>query len=252
MIRKNGHVIETMDRWAEFARPKSPNQWQDDRSAKQCARAWLSRPDPTRILPDIEQVLRTSPDFGDIIEWEGEPECHVHFDEFSGPANIDVMISARDEHAPLSIVVEAKSDEPFGSLLGDAFARALEERLKQPSSKALPRLEQLAASILPPGMKPGAQHIRYQLLTATAAVLSHAVQTGAERAVVIVHEFQTVRTDPKNLERNRRDLTSFLTRLGFAKPTDAFERRLIGPLLVPGGNRYRTPPGLYFGKVVVS
>jgi hypothetical protein len=182
--------------------------------------------------------------------WEAEPECLVAIDQFSGPANIDVLVTASDDRGAFAMVVEAKADESFGPLIGDAFAAALERRIASPGSKGLARLEQLATSILSPplGRVPRAQHLRYQLLTATAAVLSKAASIRADRAVVIVHEFQTSRTEEKNLARNRIDLLRYLTRLGFEQADTVFDGALVGPVRVPGGAAYPEPAALYFGK----
>lgn len=252
MIRKNNQVIDSLELWERLAGPKSSVQWQDHRSAKESAKSWLAESGSSAMPSEIVRVLSTHPDFSAISAWEAEPECLVPIDQFTGPANIDVLVSATDDRGTFVMAVEAKADEPFGPLLGDAFTAALERRIASPTSKGLARLEQLATSILSPvaGRAPRAQHLRYQLLTATAAALSAAAALGADRAVVMVHEFQTRRTDEKNLVRNRRDLLKYLTRLGFEAPERVFGGALIGPATVPGGAAYPKPAALYFGKAM--
>lgn len=252
MIRKRGQTIDSIELWERLASPKSSIQWKDHRSAKECARAWLGALGNVAIPTEVLQVLATSSDFSEITIWEAEPECLVPFDEFTGPANIDVLVTGSDTRGPFAMAVEAKADESFGSLLGDAFASALERRLANPSSKGVARLGQLAASILPPanGKVPRAQHMRYQLLTATAAALATAKSIGANRAVVMIHEFRTKATDPKKLDENQRDLTRFLDRLGFEKSEEVFTGKLVGPVTVPSGAAFAQPPRLYFGKAV--
>jgi hypothetical protein len=252
MIRKDQKVIDSLPLWELLAGPKSSVQWQDHRSAKESAKAWLGTSAGAAIPSEIVRVLSTHPDFSQISAWEAEPECLVAIDEFTGPANIDVLVSATDRRGTFAMAVEAKAEESFGPLLGDAFTAALERRLTSPTSKGLARLEQLATSILSPAArgKPRAQHLRYQLLTATAAALASAASISADRAVVMIHEFRTSRTSEKYLARNRRDLVRYLTRLGFESPERIFDGFMIGPVFVPGGAAYLSPAALYFGKAV--
>ena len=85
------------------------------------------------------------------------------------------------------------------------------------------------------------QQLRYQLLTATAAVLEEAKRQSSARAVLIVHEFLTPLTLSETRERNAADLDRFLAialdRQGHLAPGD-----VAGPILVKG------PPTLYVGR----
>ena len=110
MIRKGNRVLTSLEEWERFAGPKSAVQWQDYRSAKECARAWLERNDSTRIPEELERVLTSHPDFGAIREWKAEPESPVAFDEYGGPANIDVLVSGRDDRGKFTMAVEAKAE----------------------------------------------------------------------------------------------------------------------------------------------
>lgn len=252
MIRKQGQVIDNLEVWERLAGPKSAVQWQDDRSAKECARAWLGHTSEPGIPEEIRAVLEGHPAFSEIVDWEAEPESLVPFDQFGGPANIDMMATMEDQFGRFVVAVEAKADESFGPLLGRALAAALERKLATPTSNGIARIEQLAPAILAPakGRVPKAHQIRYQLLTAVAAALSRAQLVKASRAVVIIHEFETGRTDERYLARNRQDLSRFLVRLGCASPEDVFKGRLVGPFSVPGGGRFPDPADLYFGKAV--
>ena len=83
--------------------------------------------------------------------------------------------------------------------------------------------------------------LRYQLLTATAAVLAEADRRSSERAVLIVHEFVTPLTLQEERDRNAVDLDRFLATAldheGHLAPGD-----VAGPILVKGA------PTLYVGK----
>lgn len=250
MIRKGETVLDSLETWERLAGPKTSVQWQDHRSAKECAVAWLEG-DAGGCIPDeLLSVLSSHGDIGPILEWEAEPECLVRFDEYGGPANIDVLLTARDETGSLAIAVEAKADESFGPLVGRALTDAMERKVKGPSSKGVDRVEDLVARILGPREKgrPHVRRIRYQLLTASAAALSHAVRVSATRAVVLIHEFDTPRTDARNHTRNRRDLVNFLKRLGVGDPERVLRGELVGPIVVPGGGLFENPPPLYVGK----
>lgn len=250
MIRKGDIVLDALEIWQRLAGPKKSVQWQDHRSAKESARAWLEGDPKGQIPEELLAVLSTHEDFGKVLEWEAEPESLVSFDEYGGPANIDVLVSGRDERGRFVLAIEAKADESFGPLVGRALTDALERRLASPSSQGLARLEELARHLLGAAQKgrPSLDKIRYQLLTASAAALSHAKQVGATRAVVMVHEFRTPRTKPENHSRNGQDLVLFLKRLGVNDAERVSTGELLGPIAVPGGGRFENPPPLYIGK----
>src|SRR5690606_15229798 len=123
MIRKLGRTIDSIELWQELASPKSSVQWKDGSSARACARAWLGDAGSGgAIPPELLQVLMSSSHFSAITHWEAQPESLVSFDGFSGPANVDVLVTGSDGHGAFAMAVEAKADESFGPLLGEAFA----------------------------------------------------------------------------------------------------------------------------------
>lgn len=86
--------------------------------------------------------------------------------------------------------------------------------------------------------------IRYQLLTATATVLSEADRRSSERAVLVVHEFLTDQTENEKHVRNATDWEAFLDLLADSpKPG-----QLIGPINVSGQPLLDSPARLYLGK----
>ena len=102
MITKSGQPICDLEAWHRLAGPKDPTKhWKDGRSAKESARAWLERA-PDCVPAEIEKALSAHPDFGRILPgWSAEPEARVAFDSFRGePANLDVLLKARDEEGP--------------------------------------------------------------------------------------------------------------------------------------------------------
>lgn len=203
-----------------------------------------------RIPDELLRVLSTHGDFGTVLEWEAEPESLVSFDGYGGPANIDVLAWARDAGGRFVLAIEAKADESFGPLVGRALTDALERKMASPSSNGLARIEELACCLLGAAQTglPRLDRLRYQLLTASAAALSYAKVVGANRAVVMVHEFRTSRTKQENLDRNGRELVLFLKRLGVGDAERVLRGEMVGPIAVPGGGRFKNPPPLYIGK----
>jgi hypothetical protein len=250
LIRKAGVILDSLTAWEEHAGPMRPEQWTDHRSAKECARAWVSETDPFRIPSELLQVLATHEDFGEVLKWEAEPECLVSFDDYGGPANLDMLVTARDDRGSFVMGIEAKADESFGPLIDRALTEAVERLLENSASKGVRRIEKLTQEILGPLHKgrPRLHQIRYQLLTATAAVLTGAHEEGSDRAVLMVHEFVTPRTDARNRARNDQDLIRFLRRLGMEEPNAVLEGRLAGPIRMIGVSRVGQACDLYVGK----
>lgn len=230
-ISKNGESISSLDDWRRLAPPKSPHHWVADRSAMEVARAWLEG--GGICLPkEVQEALCGHPRFGPVASWEAEPEAKLRFDGFAGETrNSDLLVIAHDNHGQYILAVEAKADESYGETVADAFAAALERRIENPRSKGLARIEDLASAFLRPksGRSVKAIEIRYQLLSACAGAVAEANRRGANRAVMLVHEFVTPATSDAYHERNAADLARFLTRLS-GKPLDTvLNGRLYGP-----------------------
>lgn len=240
VILKSGRRLATLDEWHRHAPPKEKHKhWKDGRSAKECARAWL---DAAPDLPsEISDTLHSCNDIGPLRDWCVEPEAKVRIDEFRGPPNIDVLLTACDDDGPVVVAVEAKADETFGATiektLSDAYAR-LEAK---PKSKGVARVEQLAERFGLTLEQRDVLELRYQLMTVTAAALAEAERRVAQRAIVMVHELVTPRTTPAKRDRNGRDLDLFL-KVVFGHRTSLQPGTVIGPM---GTSR---KPTLYFGK----
>lgn len=239
VIRKGERRLSSLEEWHQYAPPKERSHWKDDRSAKENARLWLGA--APYVPLEIEETLRSSAGIEQLLSWSAEPEATVSFDGFRGPANIDLLLTAEDESGSLVIGIEAKADEPFGYTIGTTLARARERYEKNPRSKGVKRICQLATQF---GLKLGQKatlQLRYQLLTLTAAVLAEADRQSAKRAVVLVHEFVTRLTAAEKRARNARDLDLFMEMVvghtGVLQPG-----MTAGPLAINGFDQ------LYYGK----
>lgn len=250
IILKNDTPILTIDDWFKLAAPKGKAaQWVDGRSAKECAIAWLAT--PGALPPEIASLFAHA-DFDSLRLDRIEPEALLTFDGHSGPRNADVAVWAHDDRGPVAISVEAKADEPFAQLVAEALSGSLEMRISTPTSGALPRIIDLATSLLWPREQGqvAVGDIRYQLLTAAAGTLAMAHAHGAQRAVCVVHELVSSRTSQAKLAANAQDLDRFVTRLSRGAVSEVVPGTLYGPFTVPGAPLFAKPAALYLGKAV--
>lgn len=252
LISKDGSPILTLEDWLRLAKPKSKAHWKDHRSAKEAARSWLAASASGAVPPEIAGALQRSTSFGVVEEWAAEPEVQLPFDDFPGePRNSDLLVRARDANGNFLIAVEAKADESFGETVAEALAAAVDRKLSNPRSNGVARIEGLASALFGPRREgePPIGKLRYQLLTATAGALRAAIQRQADRVILLVQEFKTIKTTDIKHGRNDRDLRLFLRRLAHAEISGSEEGHLWGPLRVPGEPLFRPAPDLYVGKV---
>lgn len=248
---KDGKTIDSLADWEVLGKPKSSDQWVPDRSAMETARSWLH--DGGRTIPSVvKDIFKDHPDFGPILNWHGEPEVQLRFDEFPGePRNTDVLVVAQDKFGSYVLAVEGKADEPFSSTVADTLAAAAKRKIENPRSNGITRVQQLGMALF--GVsdinEPAISELRYQLFTATAGALCEAERRGLDRAVLLVHEFITRKTNDEKHRANAADLNRFLHKLsnGAVRESGA---QLVGPFLVPGPPLLQKPPRLYLGKVV--
>jgi hypothetical protein len=254
IISKNGSEIRSVDRWFEIAPPKGKGaQWVNGRSALECARAWFDAQSNSRCPTEIAALLGSHADTAEAILLKAEPECRIHFDKLGGePRNADMAILADHPKGRLAINVEAKADESFGPLVSESLRAAIEKVANDEPTNAIARIQALASSILPPPsdeMKHLGE-LRYQLLTGIAGVLAYAIREKSDRAVFIVHEFVTNRTDDSKHSANAKDFDAFVTRMTSGRVSQIPFGLLVGPLEIPAGPLFSNPPPLYLGKAV--
>lgn len=162
----------------------------------------------------------------------------------------DSGVAAIAEHPTgrIAISVEAKADESFDRPVSQVLA-SIDARLEAGErSGGRLRVESLVAALLPPGT--GASDLRYQLLTATAGALAFAHDQGATRAVLIVHEFVSSRTDERRRAANQEDLDRFIAALSNGRYETVPAGSMLGPIEVPGAPLFGARLPLYVGKAV--
>lgn len=250
MISKEGRPLTNLSEWGEFAGPKRPSQWKPNRSAMECARAWLSS-DPPELPSEIEEALKSHPDFGPVVSWTAEPEVRLRVDDRPGePRNTDMLLLAQDGAGEFLVAIEAKADERFDLPMRDVLVDAVEARLENPRSGGLARAVDLVTTLLGPreigGMKLGA--LRYQLLTAAVGALREAEKRNIHRAVLLIHEFVTDATTDARHALNDADLFSWLKRVSRGRHLSVKSNSVIGPMDIPGPPLLSGPTRLYVGK----
>ena len=185
------------------------------------------------------------------MSWIAEPEAKLRFDNFTGePRNSDLAVHARDIHGAYLIAVEAKADEPFGETVAKT-REAADARLKENErSKGVIRIEQLIKAImdLPQAGEKQNDGIRYQLLTACAGVLCEAERQGYSRALMLVHEFITDKTDDKKHDRNAGDLDAFVYQLSHGRISKIESGKIYGPFAMPGKPILSNKASLFLGQ----
>ncbi len=251
-IQKAGVAINNIDDWERLAPPKGKNKhWVDGRSAKECARAWLENA-PSAPPHEIGSLLSSHSHFSDMLIEQVEPEALLSFDERNGPRNADLSITARDAGGVVAITVEAKADESFDDIVAEVFDATLEKLIVNPRSGGVARLVDLAQSILPARVTgtTSVSEIRYQMLTAIAGTLTHAAALEADRAIFLVHEFNSEKTSPNLRERNAEDLNRFVARLSQGQVNRVSPGMLTGPFYLPGEPLLNPKIALYIGKAV--
>jgi hypothetical protein len=249
-IRKRNIELTSLEEWARLAGPKSPDQWVDDRSAKEVARAWLAG---KGVLPsEVNIALNGHPAFGPVFSWHAEPEAKLPFDGFAGEArNTDLSVHAQDAHGEYLIAVEAKADEPFSYTVGKTLEDALERFLQNKSSNGINRIQALTQALVgarAPG-EPPVSNLRYQLFTGCAGALCEADRRGYKRTLFLVHEFVTSRTVDENHRTNAADLDLFLHRLSHGAIQSIKHGEIQGPFTIPGAPLLSNPGLLFIGKV---
>lgn len=250
-IAKKDVAIASLTDWLTHAGPKDPDrQWEDGRSAMEVARAWL---DGAAHGPphEIADLLRSNADFQNVVIDDVEPDARVTFDKRRGEqGNADLVFFGHDDLGPVVGSVEAKADEPFGPRLADVLSIALERAVANPRSGSIERVVDLVRGLVPlraPDTVPIGE-LRYRLLTGIAGALAVAAEHRAERAIFLVHVFETSKTSSGQLAINADDASQFFRRLSSGSIVHLEDGILHGPIQVRGEALSAKPAALYVGK----
>lgn len=199
---RGGNRIQTMEAWAKlYDNPRSAHQWKEHRSAQTTAEFILRRNGIERLRSRIKEAMQDEVTFENAI-----PEYEVRFDEFGRGRLHDLAIYGHlSDGRSLFVGVEAKVDEPFGSVVRDVYLAAKAKQIAGVSTNAPERIENLMRLHF---KKPDISvfDVRYQLLYATAGTL----EAKADVSVLYIVVFKTAMCDETISAENYRDYVSFM------------------------------------------
>jgi hypothetical protein len=238
-----GQLIMTVDEWFANSPPvKGSLHWQDGRSAKECAKAWLCTGQP-KMPEELQRLLESNEDTKAFTAQVVIPEYVTKLDDYKGNGrNHDLIVMGEAVEKRTLIAIEAKVDETFGAITSEYVARS---KAKNPRSMVPNRVNQLSQALF--GTREEGS-IRYQLIHAVAATLIEAKVQGAERAIFVVHQLMSTRMDVSKALNNKADFVQFVEKLTDLKILYTTEK-LLGPITVPGGGRVPSDIPLYIGYV---
>lgn len=197
-LKSNG--IENEELWFQIAPPMGGmTQWTESRSALELARYMTAH--LPRVPYEIERALSTLTHCDAEFDWCGEhvTDFATHRLGTGNGRNHDAIMWNED----VFVGIEGKADEALGNkYVADEYRSGGDNKKK--------RVAGLCDMLW--GNSPEAHaNIRYQLLTASGAILLEAKERGLSKALFLVVVFKHPRAiDPKKLEANNRDIQVFL------------------------------------------
>ena len=247
-FHKSGSEIQSVDDWFHLAPPKKGiSHWKDGRSAKELAKTWFPSEGQPKIPNELVNLLKSHDDTKDAVIDEGIPEHIVALDNFRGEQrNCDLALYGRVRNKTISINIEAKADEPFDMTIQEKC-----DRVTNPRSKIPQRIDILCRSLF--GKKqqelPEMANLRYQLLTGSAGTLIDAESIKAHIAVFVIHVFLSNELDMEKVDQNDKDFNKFIRLLSENPKLKLENGKLLGPIVVNGGEFVPSHIPLYVGKM---
>jgi hypothetical protein len=211
------------------------------------ARSWFDS-GSLSCARELKELLASHPWTRGCDFLEGQPEFVTPLPQPGEGRNHDLWLRASCAAGPVTICVEAKADETFGDLVGEAVEKA---KRRNPSAGLPARiaalLEVLFAQKCNPEDLPW-RGFRYQLITAFAGTAIQAARDGSRTAALVVQEFCGDHLDAALQGQNDADLPYFLDSI---TPPVAGLRPgvLVGPIVVRSNDHLSTDINLLVGKI---
>ena len=212
ILSRKGDSISSVLAWEKLGKPAAENHWVEGRSAYELARDWIERDAAGRVT----RLLALRPELSGLVLGNVIVEKQTYFDDQGrGPRNHDLLIEATSDSGPVVIAVESKADETFDAPLWKWRSDAVKRHPRSGGPRRLDHLTGLffGTTIDKDNAYPALACLGYQLLSALAGTLADAKRVGASRAVLVVQEFLTNKTDDELHARNAQVLEDFLARL---------------------------------------
>jgi hypothetical protein len=244
---RNGTPIADIETWQLEAAPAGGDrQWQDGRSAKELARAWVGGGTGPE---DLATLLAGDTRLKGLAVDSAVAEAQTAFDAYSGGvATHDLLIAGHCDTGPVRIGLEATADEPFGQTVAEYESRARRDLDAGTNSNALKRVHGLIEDLTRvEAHSHNLGHLRYRLFTAVAGTLA-AAKPG-EAAIFVVHEFATPQTDPAKRQANRLDLARFVREV-FGIAIAGESGWVLGPFTIQAPQFKQTP--LYLAHLTTT
>ena len=198
-LKDNG--IFDLTTWKAIAPPLgNDKQWKDGRSAKELARYMMAN--YPNMPKEIEEIVSNFDSNSSEFEWDAE--YVTDFEKYGlgrgNGRNHDAFLFNDN----IVIGIESKADEPFGS-------QTIGEALTTSSTNKLHRINTMIDMLF--GDDPGNyKNLRYQLVTATTALLLEARERQVTNAMLIVITFKKQDCfDENKMQRNKSDLLNFIS-----------------------------------------
>jgi len=251
----NGDPIDSVATWLNYAPPvKGVAHWVDGHSAKELAKAWCRKGHPS-VPAELQSLLDASPVTRGVQFSVGLAERVTRLDQYpGGHRNHDLLLVGQQGQSPpatLVIGIEAKASERFDTVVSKKYEEG-EERLRNgDASNLCKRVDQLVDALF---KNAGSRRVelfslRYQLLTATAGTIIEAASRGANKAILVVHQFVTAPQQPGVFSDADVDFSDFLGALAEDGDLRADDGVLYGPFTVPGGGRIPANFEIWLGKL---
>ena len=249
-----GRDILGLEDWLLLAPPaRGEDHWKAGRSAMEAARAWCGSGTPA-APNDLLLLFGTSDATRGVRFATVIPERRTRLDDFGPGRQHDLVAYGMADDRRVVVSVEAKADESFGSTIGAQLDRARRAKQRALSAGRRPsrvedRIDGLIRLVFGRPLDVDLHALRYQLLHGVAGAVLECGTSDGDIAAFVVHEFVSARTVPAMIERNERDLASFVCALNGGTPLELVSGKLVGPFHLGGAeDRLRQVP-LWIGKV---
>ena len=200
-LKNNG--IFNLSTWEKFAPPMGgAKQWKEERSAMEFARYLTA--DYPNVPKEIEKLLLNFTDASSELDWEAEYVTDFSSCNLGRGAgrNHDAFMFNND----VVVGIEAKADEALST-------QVIGEALKKASDNKRLRINGMIEMLF--GDEPdNHKDIRYQLITASTAMLIEAKKRNVSNAVLIVIAFKKEGCyNGEKIQRNHSDIAVFLNEI---------------------------------------
>jgi hypothetical protein len=142
--------------------------------------------------------------FACLILDEGAPEKRTPLKGSGNGRNHDLWVKGHTPMEKVTLCIEAKADESFGSYNVEGYLKKSKEKLSQKIDTKVPERIQSLLQTIGGGIKEWG-HVRYQLLTALCGLIEQMKVDGSNVGIFLVHEFRSKALDPKKVARNKKD-----------------------------------------------